>query len=158
MNIFEISKKILIKIVNADIPFAIALKSTFKDLDCDTNFKSNVTALVGCELRHHIIFNNVCERFLPNIEFEKTIYARFYAANKLFLKRFLEKDIISLIKKDLDEETFEKFKNYLDNNKDIIPGDLDFNSPEFLSYRFNTPVWVIKMWQKQLGSKGLVYR
>ena len=157
MKVFELSKSILIKLVNEDVPFALALKNTFKKNNADSLTKSNVAALVGCELRHHYIFDNLIQRFFENVEFEKTVYLRFALANGLFLKRFPEKEIIALAESDLDKETIYKLYNFVKSTNEIIPNELDKASPEYLSLRYNTPAWVIRMWQKQYG-KGCVFK
>jgi len=157
MNIFETSKTVLLKLVNEDVPFTIALKNTFKKNNSDSVEKSNVAALVGCELRHHYIFDNLINRFFEGVEFEKTVYLRFALANGLFLKRFSEKELIALSEQDLDKEQIYALYNFVKSTNEIIPNDLDKSSPEFLSLRYNTPAWVIRMWQKQYG-KGVVFK
>lgn len=157
MNIFELSKSILLKLVIEDVPFAVALKNAFKKNNIDAVEKSNVAALVGCELRHHYIFDNLINRFFEGEEFEKTIYLRFALANGLFLKRFPEKDLVALAEQYLDKEQIYALYNFVKSTDEIIPNDLDKSSPEFLSLRYNTPAWIIRMWQKQYG-KGVVFK
>lgn len=157
MNIFELSKSILLKLVIEDVPFAVALKNTFKKNNIDAVEKSNVAALVGCELRHHYIFDNLINRFFEGEEFEKTIYLRFALANGLFLKRFSEKELIALAEQDLDKEKIYALYSFVKSTNEIIPNELDKSSPEFLSLRYNTPAWIIRMWQKQYG-KGVVFK
>jgi len=157
MNIFETSKTVLLKLVNEDVPFSIALKNTFKKNNSDAVEKSNVAALVGCELRHHYIFDNLINRFFEGVEFEKTIYLRFTLANGLFLKRFPEKDLVALAEQDLDKEKIYALYSFVKSTNEIIPNELDKSSPEFLSLRYNTPAWIIRMWQKQYG-KGVVFK
>lgn len=157
MNIFDLSKKILLKIVSNEIPFAVALKSVFKNENIDAQNKGNVTALVGCELRHHLMFDNIVSQFIDGVEFEKTIFLRFYLSNHLFLKRFLDKEILSLAQKDIGKEKIEEIINFISTTNDLISENLDRSSPQFLSCRFNTPAWVVNMWQKQF-SKGLTFK
>ena len=157
MNIFETSKTVLLKLVNEDVPFTIALKNTFKKNNFDAVEKSNVAALVGCELRHHYIFDNLINRFFEGVEFEKTVYLRFTLANGLFLKRFPEKELVSLTEQDLDKEQIYALYKFVKSTNEIIPNELDKSSPEYLSYRYNTPAWIIRMWQKQYG-KGVVFK
>lgn len=157
MNIFETSKSILLKLVLEDVPFAIALKNAFKKNNIDVVEKSNVAALVGCELRHHFIFDNLINRFFGDIEFEKTVYLRFALANGLFLRRFPEQEIVDLACSEFDKETIYTLYNFVKSTNEIIPNELDKSSPEFLSLRYNTPIWIIRMWQKQYG-KGVVFK
>ena len=157
MNIFETSKTVLLKLVNEDVPFTIALKNAFKKNNSDAIEKSNVAALVGCELRHHYIFDNLINRFFEGVEFEKTVYLRFALANGLFLKRFPEKELVALAEQDLDKEKIYALYSFVKSTNEIIPNELDKSSPEFLSLRYNTPAWIIRMWQKQYG-KGVVFK
>lgn len=158
MNQFEIAKSILTRLVLEEVPFALALRQTFKKGEYDPTEKNNITALVGCELRHHYIFDNLISRFLgENIEFVKTIYLRFYLANHLFLRRFQDKELYALAKADLDNPEVDNLINFVNSTNEIIPEELDKSSPEFLSLRYNTPAWVIRMWQKQYG-KGVVFK
>jgi 16S rRNA (cytosine967-C5)-methyltransferase len=158
MNEFEIGKSILLKLVVDEMPFALVLRKSFKKLDVDPVTRSNITALVGCELRHHYIFDNLINRFIgENIEFEKTVYLRFYLANHLFLRRFNDSELLALAKIDMPMTEVDDLLKFIDSTNEYIPEELDKASPEFLSLRYNTPAWVIRMWQKQYG-KGVVFK
>ena len=158
MKEFELAKSILEKLVINEVPFASVLRQTFKKGDYDPITKSNITALIGCELRHHYIFDNLISRFIEDeVEFTNTIYLRFYLSNHLFLRRFKDNELLELAKKDLPLEEVDKLINFVDSTNEIIPENLDKSSPEFLSLRYNTPAWVIRMWQKQYG-KGVVFK
>lgn len=153
MNEFEFAKELLEKIVVKDIPFAMILRSSFKKKELDPTFKTNVSSLLGCELRHHLLFTDLIKRFVGEIEFEKTIYLRFFLANYLYLKRFNNDDLKSLALADISKENFDEIFGFVANNKNLISEDLNKFSPAYLSLRFNTPEWVIKMWQKQYSKK-----
>lgn len=158
MDELLLSKQILLKLVVEDIPFASILRTTFKKNDINPVSKANITALIGCELRHHYIFDNLIKRFIDEaVEFEKTINLRFYLSNHLFLRRFDDASLFSLACSDLGEEVVKNIVNFVDSTNEIIPDDLDKASPEYLSMRYNTPSWVVRMWQKQYG-KGLVFK
>ena len=157
MKEIEIAKEIMQKLVNEDVHFSLAIKNAFHKYSLDNTQKSNITALVGCELRHHYIFDNIIKRFLGDVEFDKTIYLRFALANQLFLKRFQNKEIISMAQKELPLGKVQDILDFVETTDAIIPQELDKASPEFLSLRYNTPAWVIRMWQKQYG-KGAVFK
>lgn len=158
MNELELSKNVLLKIIEQDIPFASALKSSFKkDITIDGTVRSNVTALVGCELRHHYLLSHLMEKYFGDAEFSKTVFARFLIANQLFLKRYQNKDIYLLAVKDLPKDQLDEMVDFINTTQDIIPDTMDKTAPEYLALRFNTPSWIIKMWQKQYG-KGLVFK
>ena len=157
MNEFEIGKEILIKLIVNEMPYNAAKKSAFKKANVSNEVKSNITALVGCELRHHYLFDNLIERYFDVQDFEKTIYLRFALANERFLKRFDSKKIIALAEQDLDKDKVRELLDFVKSTDEIIPIELDKASPEFLALRYNTPAWVIRMWQKQYG-KGAIFK
>ena len=157
MNEIEISKKILLKVVNEGVPFAMVLKTCFKKYDLEPLQKANITALVGCELRHQYLFDNLLSRYLEESEFEKTVYLRFLLANHMFLRRYEEAKLYEHAKEDVEESKIKEILDFINSTDEIIPTNLDKASPEFLSLRYNTPAWVIRMWQKQYG-KGIVFK
>lgn len=159
MKEFELAKKILLKIVVESQPFALALRLGFKKDNVESQLRNDVTALLGCELRHHYLLDNLITRFIKEQDFEKTIYLRFALANRLFLKRFDEDDAYEMALQDLpnDKKEVDSVLEFVSSTKEIIPNNLEKDSPEFLSMRFNTPAWVIRMWQKQYG-KGIVFK
>ena len=157
MNEFEIAKLTLEKIVVEEVPFALAIKNSFKKYNVEPQPRNNITALLGCELRHHYLLDNLIKRYFNDIEFEKTIYLRFLVANKLFLKRFNNDELLALTVQELDKDVVKQLVDFISSTKEIIPNELDKTSPEYLAMRFNTPAWVIKMWQKQFG-KGIVFK
>lgn len=157
MNEFEIAKLTLEKIVVEEVPFALAIRNSFKKYNVEPQARNNITALLGCELRHHYLLDNLINRYFDDIEFEKTIYLRFLISNKLFLKRFNNDELLKLVDTELDKDIVNQLIDFVSSTKEIIPNELDKTSPEYLSMRFNTPAWVIKMWQKQFG-KGVVFK
>ena len=157
MKELEVSKTILEKIILNDVPFALAIRNGFKKGNIDGQARSNITALLGCELRHHIILNNLIERYFENPKFEDTVYLRFLVTNKLFLHRYKNEEIYALAIQTLEKEKVDALMQFVSSTNEIIPSELDKASPEYLSMRFNTPAWVIKMWQKQYG-KGVTFK
>ena len=157
MTEFELSKTILHKIVLEDIPFAKAFNPTFKKEGVtDGTVRGNVTALVGCELRHQYLLDHLMEKYFEGVDFDTSINTRFMVANHLFLKRFNNKELYLLAIKDLPKEKVDALVDYLNTADEIIPSTIDRSSPQYLSLRFNTPAWIIKMWQKQYGMGLLI--
>ena len=157
MTDFEIAKSILLKIVVEETPFALTLKVVYKKQNVAPASKSNITDLVGCCLRHHYLLDNLIDRYIENPVFENTVYLRFAIVNKRFLKRYPDKDLYALAISEVDKKIVDDLLEFVSNTNEIIPTNLDKASPEFLSLRFNTPVWVVRMWQKQYG-KGLIFK
>ena len=157
MTELEISKNILLKVAEEKVPFATVLKMTFKKLNLDNTQKSNIAALVGCELRHQYLFDNLITRYLGDVSFQDTIFLRFALANHMFLRRYDEAKFLEKAYETASKENIKDLLDFVDSTEEIIPANLDKASPEFLALRYNTPAWVIRMWQKQYG-KGAVFK
>ena len=73
MNNFETANLILTNILFKEIPFAAALKDVFdKNADISKESRTLITGLVGCELRHHLLFRSLLkEKFGFNREEEE---------------------------------------------------------------------------------------
>lgn len=146
---------ILNDIFEKDMRFNVALKSNYINLKVDRNCRPNISALVGCELRHHLLFIELVNEVEP-FEFDKHIPICVYLANCLFYKHFDEAEILKYISKNGLSENLENILSKVDKEK-IIPERLLSGSIEYLSVRYNTPVWIVKMWTKHFG-RGLSYK
>ena len=59
MTELEISKQTLLKIISEEVPFALAIRNSFKKYNVEPQSRNNITALLGCELRHHLLLDNL---------------------------------------------------------------------------------------------------
>ena len=148
-----LAKDILQKIIFDSIPFSLALKQTFKHNNLAKEDRSMISALVGCSLRHYLVMERLIRDAYPNIENDGFIAVLVAFSNALFIKRIdreeCEAYASSFLKED-DLKLSEFFAPYLESKK-LVPEDIEVGSFEFLSYRYNTPLSVIKMWHKQFG-------
>ena len=152
------SIEILDDVFNKNIPFAIVIKQKLKKLNVKDDIKKVISTLVGCELRHHLIFKEISDDFFKDID-NLSMYLIYLAhANNLFIKYFDFDDMVNYVYESLKEKgyTFDKkdIVNYFtlkNDTKKLIPDKYDVNSNEFLSLRFNTPSWLVKMWNKNYG-------
>ena len=148
-----LAKDILSKIINEKTPFSLALKQAFKKEDVSKEEKTIVSALVGCALRHYLVMDRIIKDAYPEIETDGFIALLVAFSNALFIKK-LDQDVCdefaqSFLKED-DLKVKEFIAPYLEEKK-LVPEDIEVGSFDFLSYRYNTPVSVIKMWNKQFG-------
>ena len=104
MNVLEISKKTLIRIVVDETPFALATRNAFREYKVEPIDKNNINAILGCELRHQLLLDNLIERYFDKVDFEKSVYLRFLIANQLFLRRFSNDELYAKATQDLDKE------------------------------------------------------
>ena len=126
MTELEVTKSILEKIILEDVPFAVAMRNGFKKNNVANASRGNISALLGCELRHHFLLDNLIERYFDKPSFEDTVYLRFYVANRLFLHRYKSDEIYPLVIKTLPKDKDWKLIVYFDNKQyqdPIVYGD-----------------------------------
>ena len=148
-----LAKNILQKIIVENIPFSLALKQAFKHNDVSKEERPVISAVVGCSLRHYIVMERLFKDAYPELESEG-LSALFVAfSNALFIKKLDQDECNALAQSFLKEEDtkFEEFLAPYLQDKKLVPEEIEVGSFEFLSYRYNTPISVIKMWNKQFG-------
>lgn len=160
MKALEIAVNVLEQILYQEIEFQSALRLAFKDNAQDKEHAGLVSSIVGCELRHHYLF----QRIVADLgeEFNNNQKCFLYAAlgNTLFLKRIPQEEVSAFIRTLFSEQqlpTIEKLLAYQDSPRELIPESIPAESLEYLSLRFNTPEWLVKMWQKHFG-RGVTYK
>ena len=154
MNPVTIISKVLIQIIDNDIPFNIAVKNNLKDKNLPSDTRKVVSSNVGCVLRHYLIFNEIINNRFENISLENKVAIMIDLANSLFVKKIHEEQINDFLKdnlKDVDAKDVLDFVKEYENGKQLIPDSYQPNSLEFLSLRYNTPLWLVKMWKKHYG-------
>ena len=148
-----LAKEILQKIIIENTPFSLALKQAFKRGDITKEDRPVVSAVVGCSLRHYFVLERIFKDAYPNLESEGLIALYIAFSNALFIKKLDQEECNALAQSFLKEEDA-PFVNFLAPylaDKKLVPEDVEVGSFDFLSYRYNTPVSVIKMWNKQFG-------
>ena len=148
-----LAKDILQKIIIENVPFSLALKHAFKGDNVSKEDKPIVSALVGCALRHYLVMERVIKETYPNIESDGFIALLVAFSNALFIKKLNQDDCNALATSFLKEDDIKVtdfIAPYLEDKK-LVPEEIEVGSFDFLSYRYNTPVPVIKMWNKQFG-------
>ena len=154
MAIHILAKDILKKIIVENVPFSLALKQTFKKENVAKEDRSIVSALVGCALRHYLVMERLIKDAYPEIESEGFIALLVAFSNALFIKRIDQDECDSFAQSFLKEEDvkFNEFVSPYLEGKKLVPEDIEVGSFDFLSYRYNTPLGVIRMWNKQFGN------
>lgn len=148
-----LAKEIVNKIIYENTPFSLALKQAFKRNDISKEEKAGISAIVGCVLRHYLVMSHVIQKQYPELESLGMVALLIAFSNALFIKKFdqeaCNKEANQYLKEgDVKAEDF--IAPYLEEKK-LVPEEIEVGSFEFLSYRYNTPVDIIKMWNKQFG-------
>lgn len=160
MQEFDLAQKALRDIVKGDIYFNDALKKIFQTNVELRPLRGTVAGLVGCELRHHILFNYLIDELkVETFTEEDRLVISLALANLYFFKRLSKEDMEVILKEKLGEEKLAAIKPLLekaDKPNEFIPANLEKTSNRYLSLRYNTPEWVLKIWQH--FGYGLTYR
>ncbi len=147
MKELDLSLSILNDIIDNDVPFGEALKKVFKADVEKRPYRSTVAAIVGCELRHHILFEYVLNDV--GLSLEENRFTAVVLGNIAFAKKIDNETS----KKELEDKLGEKYdlvKGFVEtaeSGKSFIPDDMSRTSNRYLSLRYNTPEWVLKIWQ-----------
>ena len=152
-----LAKETLNKIINENMPFSLALKQAFKRNNLSKEDRAITSSIVGCALRHYLVMMRVISVSYPELESLGVVSLLIALSNALFIKKLdqeeCNKDVDQYLKED-DIKTSDFIAPYLADKK-LVPEDIEVGSFEFLSYRYNTPLDVIKMWNKQFGHISL---
>lgn len=149
MQELELSKKILDDILDNGTPFNEALRKVFQADPSVRPLRSVVAGLVGCELRHHLLFAEVLSGHADFNENEKR-YAALSLGDLYFVKRIEKPAMAEALKAILGEEKYASLSEVIDNSdhpETLLPAKYDRSSNKYLSLRYNTPEWALKIWQ-----------
>lgn len=163
-EILELACRAIVDIIEQKNSFSRALKSVFENNETTSEVKSHVSAFVGCALRHYFVFDQFVKDNFKELKISTASKVYVVLANNLFLKRFDEALCNEFLKESLiaadvsyNQEEFGELLLKIGKEIPLIPEKIDKGSYEFLSLRFNTPLWLIKMWVKHFG-RGLTYK
>lgn len=134
--------------------FHEALKKMFSNDEKDANLTpSQVSAFVGCELRHHIVFQTIASQRYPNASENGKLAVGLVLSNALFLKRLPDQECFDFVKSifendnaEFDVEEFITFVKDKQSGQPLIDPNLDKISFKFISQRYNVAEWMAKMW------------
>lgn len=109
--------------------------------------------MVGCVLRHYLVLSNVISKQYPELESLGAIALMIAFSNALFIKKLDQEECNKEAQQYLKDDDV-KAKDFIEpflEEKKLVPENIEVGSFEFLSYRYNTPTDIIKMWNKQFG-------
>jgi len=148
MKEIEVAKSLIKRIIILDVSFKSAIKQLNNE-GYPKDFINSISGLVGCELRHHLLFTQLLKQKGVTSLDEDALEICLALANRFFYKRFNCLEVQNSVK---ENRYFIDNKDYFETDKspmDLI--ELPRESIDFISIRFNTPKWLIHMWQKHYG-------
>lgn len=165
MNTLKASLTVLKDITVNKLSFHESLKKTFLD---EKNFNgiqpTDVSAFVGCELRHYIVFKSLVEEKFKIDNENVQLAIGLALANGLFLKRLDNETCYQFVLDTLQNEKIElnndELKAFLQAKYDgepLIDPQLNKISFSFISKRYNVMEWMAKMWAHSFN-KNTAYK
>ena len=151
-----LSNQLLTKILKEDVSFKKGLRELFPQAKEESSIK-NVSALVGCELRHHFLFKHLLRK-CEGLSDELLYYVYLALANKFFIKTLDVNEVKAFMDEkfgDINHAIFDEIYAFEGSPIDLVK--LPRDSVDFTSIRFNTPRWLVKMWSKHFGM-GQTYK
>ena len=149
MQEFDLSEKILEDIVVNNTQFNEALRKVFQADVSLRPMRTFVAGIVGCELRHHLLFEYLLKDHQDLLPEEKRAVS-LALANLCFYKHISKDETMTILNKKVDETRLKSLKplfDKTDNDGPFIPDDISKASNRYLSLRFNTPEWVLKIFE-----------
>lgn len=160
-SIFELSSLTLIDIIKNDMLFRVAIKSAIRNYKLNTNEEiSALSTILGANLRHYYLLEEILKYEFNEVEGDEKYYYSIIISDALFSKKIdyklIEKwekkqESLNLPKGKL-KEVYDKYSNLSSIDKikdDYKEGKL--TEFQYLSIRYNTPMWLIKMWHKHFN-------
>lgn len=149
MQEFDLAEKVLEDIVVGDTYFNEALRKIFQADASLRPMRGTVAGLVGCELRHHILFEYLLSDYKELTPEEKRTIS--LALANLYFYRRIDKDTTKeILESKVEAAHLEAIKPLLDKAETdgpYIPENISKQSNRYLSLRFNTPEWVLKIFE-----------
>ena len=157
MKRFTLSHSVLKNILDDEkYTFSLALANAFKNEKNKTINRHNVSSLVGASLRHYYIFKELLTRHYGELDNNQLSYGLIAMANAYFVRMLDSRKVNDEFARLGNLENLNEFVSSLSVDR-LIPDEYKQGTNEFLSFRFNTPIWLIGMWRKHYG-ESLTYR
>ncbi len=149
---FSLAEETLKEIVVDDVPFNEALRKKFQPRENEPlrKHRSFVAGLVGCELRHHLLFKTLLDP-VEGLNDDDRRFLSLALADVYYYKRIPYEEMLALSKGKLGEEklalVLPLFQKALEEVHSFMPEGIgEAWTDRFLSLRFNCPEWVMKIW------------
>ena len=157
MKLIEVSHSCLMDILYKEIPFKLAIENTCNKHTVFKEDRRNLTNIIGCSLRHFYIFENIVSRLQKDFNDDQKIALYLYLTNHLFVFLVSAEEMDKELKQyEISKEDINRINEMVKEKSKLIPDNISNDSIEYLHYRFNIPLWILKMWMKHF--KGYTYK
>ncbi len=156
---FELANNALLSVIRDGLAFRIVVRNSFSIKTTDKDLRKTCIGLIGAELRHHLNLSYVVEENFGHLTIEQASPIYLLLSNHISTKSIDEDEMKEWVVSEVSNQGLEISMQNLDeflakyhSLKDLLSG-VNEGTLEYLSLRFNTPGWVIKMWTKHFGRK-----
>ena len=157
MKLFEQAHSCLMEILYKKVPFKLAVENACTKHTIFREDRKIFTNIIGCSLRHFYVFDNLISQVEKDFNDEQKAGLYLFLSNSLFVPVFPSEDVDATLNKlQIKESSVAKLKELSKDKTKLIPGEINNDSIDYLHYRFNIPLWVLKMWMKHF--KGYTYK
>ena len=157
MKLSEQAHSCLMDVLYKKIPFKLAVENICTKNTVFREDRKNLTNITGCSLRHFYIYEDLISRLKKDFVKEQKVAIYLFLSNKLFVPVIPSTEIEKLLKKySVAEKDIETLEELSKDKTKLIPDIFSSDSIEYLNYRFNIPIWVLKMWMKHFN--GYTYK
>ncbi len=147
MQTLDICETVLEDVLANGTTFSEALKKVFKSSVDLRPQRNTVASLVGCELRHHLLFTYLLKPIESLTEADKRL-ASLCLAEYYFYQRLSKEEVDAHLLAKLGQEKIDLLAPLFEKSgkpAEYIPSDISKSSNKYLSLRYNTPEWVLKI-------------
>lgn len=161
MDILKFANEALLNCIENKVSFQNSIKELIKVNKDLLNKRAELSAILGCELRHHIFLETIVNSLnLEEESLNNKLAIYLCLANIYFLKKYTVPECrtyLSYILNKNDMDKIEPLLVFTGSPIDLIPANIERQSDLFTSIRFNIPLWLLKMWQKHYG-RGVSFK
>ena len=157
MKLFEVSHSCLMDILHKKTPFKLAVENICTKHTVFREDRKNLTNILGCSLRHFYVFEYIISLLEKEYNEEQHAALLLYLSNHLFVPVLKAEEVDNLFNKlGINKEDAKVLDKLTEDKAKLIPSNIPNESIDYLHYRFNIPIWVLKMWMKHF--KGYTYK
>ena len=153
MRDFEHCINVLLKVTEEGIPFSLAINSSLKNDKkiSDHSLRGIISSSCGGLLRHYYALMKNVENAYEGLDEKNKLILALCLSNKLFSKMIDEEKLLAYAKKETSINDINKFLEKYNSPADLISEDVVVDSDEYFHLKCNLPLWLVKMWRKNLG-------
>jgi len=158
MEAYIAARLALKEIIVNDVLFSTALKKALTECPLPPEGESFMRAAVSCELHHHLLLSRLVTDSGLAFSADDRFLVLLVLANHIFLKRRPSTESLNFLVQEIcvpgaavDEVALRAFFAPLGDAATVMPKNITPDSEVYLSLKFNTPEWLIRMWKKHYG-------